>query len=207
MTATAEAVTVEMTPPPSLPDWAIPPPQGFVAEDLDHIPDLPAHTELIDGSLVFVSAQRDFHQSVVFRLHVQLEDFLPAGHEVRQEMSVKLAPRQRPEPDLIVLGPKAVIGREVTCYLADDVVLVVEVVSPDSEIRDRVRKPVLYAEAGIPHFWLIEEVHGRPAVFVYELDPVTKSYVISGAHHDRLKVSVPFDIDIDLTMLYKSRTR
>ncbi|MEV4170395.1 Uma2 family endonuclease [Nonomuraea sp. NPDC049709] len=203
---TAEAVIVRMT-PPSLPDWVFPPPEGFVAEDLDHIPDLPAHTELIDGSLVFVSPQRDFRQSVIFRLHVKLEDFVPAGHEVRQEMSVKLGHHQRPEPDLIVLGPKALIGGEVTCFDAADVVLAVEVVSPDSIVRDRERKPVLYAEAGIPHFWRIEEVNAQPAVFVYELDRATKSYGRTGIHHDRLKLTVPFDIDIDLTTLYKSRTR
>ena len=34
---------------------------GFRADDLDHIPGLPAHTELIDGSLVFVRPQASFH--------------------------------------------------------------------------------------------------------------------------------------------------
>ncbi|MCK2216683.1 Uma2 family endonuclease [Actinomadura sp. ATCC 31491] len=203
---TAEAVTVGMT-SPSLPEWIFPPARGYLAEDLDHLPDLPAHTELIDGSLVFVDPQRHFHHCVVHRLHIELEEFLPPGHEVIQEMSVKLAPRQRPEPDLFVVGPGAQIDGEVTCFEAGDVVLVAEVVSPDSEVRDRVRKPVLYAEAGIPHFWLIEEVNGKPVVFAYELEPVKKSYVITGAHHDRLKVSVPFDVDIDLTTLYRSRTR
>ncbi|TMR98663.1 Uma2 family endonuclease [Nonomuraea basaltis] len=196
-----------MTPPPSLPDWVFPPPEGFVAEDLDHIPDLPAHTELIDGSLVFVSPQRYFHQAVIRRLCNKLEDLAPADHEVVQEMSVKLAPQQRPEPDLVVVGPDAVIGDDVSCFKGEDVVLAVEVVSPDSEVRDRKRKPVLYAEAGIPHFWLIEKINGKPVVHVYELDLVTKSYVVTGVHHDRLKVSVPFDIDIDLTTLNKSRTR
>ncbi|MEV3985498.1 hypothetical protein [Nonomuraea sp. NPDC049758] len=103
-----------------LPDWAFPPPQGYVAEDLDHIPDLPPHTELIDGSL-------------------------------------------------IVLGPQAPSDEALTCYQAEDVILAVEVVSPVTEVRDRKRKPTLYAEAGIPH--------------------------------DRLKLTVPFDIDIDLTTL------
>ncbi|MBF8185166.1 Uma2 family endonuclease [Nonomuraea sp. K274] len=196
-----------MTPHPSLPDWVFPPPEGFVAEDLDHIPDLPAHTELIDGSLVFVSPQRDFHNMVIFRLRVNLEDLVPAGHEVRQEMSVKLEAQQRPEPDLIVLGPGAVIGREISCFKAEDVVLAVEVVSPDSEVRDRERKPVLYAEAGIPHYWRIEEINGRPAVFVYEIDPATKSYAITGIHHDWLKLTVPFDIDVDLNKLYVARSR
>ncbi|MFB8031047.1 hypothetical protein ACFQ6U_25245 [Streptomyces sp. NPDC056465] len=32
----------------------VPPPQGWVAEDLDRLPDLPRRTELIDASLVFL---------------------------------------------------------------------------------------------------------------------------------------------------------
>ncbi|SDJ91218.1 Endonuclease, Uma2 family (restriction endonuclease fold) [Nonomuraea maritima] len=207
MTMAAEAVITTMTPHLSLPDWVFPPPEGFVAEDLDHIPDLPAHTELIDGSLVFVSPQRHFHQSVIFRLHAALDKLAPAGHEVIQEMSVKLGPQQRPEPDLIVVGPQAVIGSEISFFEAEDVVLAVEVVSPDSAVRDRERKPVLYAQAGIPHYWRIEEIHGKPAVFVYEIDPATNSYVAAGVHHDRLKLSVPFDVDIDLDTLYVLRSR
>ncbi|MFB4272721.1 Uma2 family endonuclease [Nonomuraea sp. GTA35] len=203
---TAEAVIVTMT-PPSLPDWVFPPPQGFVAEDLDHLPDLPAHTELIDGSLVFVSPQRHFHQMVIRRLCNALDEFVPAGHAVAQEMTIKLGPRQRPEPDIIVLGPNATITSGVTCFDAADVVLVVEVVSIESELRDRYRKPVLYAEAGIPHFWRIEEINEKPAVFVYELDPATKSYVPAGVCHDWLKRTVPFDIDIDLSTLYMPGTR
>jgi hypothetical protein len=33
---TAESLEMK---PPSLPDWAFPPPGGFVAEDLDNLPD------------------------------------------------------------------------------------------------------------------------------------------------------------------------
>ncbi|MEU1728408.1 Uma2 family endonuclease [Nonomuraea sp. NPDC005692] len=199
---TAEAVIFKMESSSSLPDWAFPPPQGYVAEDLDHIPDLPAHTELIDGSLAFVSPQRDFHHTVIFQLHLQLREAAPEGYRLRQEMSVKLGPKQRPEPDLIVLGPNAVIQQDVTYFDAKDVLLAVEVVSPDSVVRDRKRKPTLYAEAGIPHFWRIEEASGLPVVYVYEIDPATNSYANTGIHHDRLKLTAPFDIDIDLTTLY-----
>jgi hypothetical protein len=45
----------------------------------------------------------------------------------------------------------------------------------------------------------VENQAGRPTVYVYELDPATKSYAIIGIYHDRLKVSLPFEIDIDLT--------
>ncbi|MGV9849620.1 hypothetical protein [Streptomyces endocoffeicus] len=44
-------------------------------------------------------------------------------------------------------------------------------------------------------------MNDRPAVRTYELDPVTKSYAITGIHHERLKLTVPFTIDIDLTQI------
>lgn len=201
---TAEAVSLEMTAePPSLPDWVFPPPGGFVAEDLDRIPDLPAHTELIDGSLVFVSPQRDFHTSAIFLLQVGLFRVLPAGYRIRREMSVRLNEHQRPEPDISIIRAEAVHGRHQTFYEAADVLLVVEVVSPESKVRDYKRKPELYAEAGIPHFWCIEDQSHQTVVHVYELDPVTKAYGLAGIYRDRLKLSVPFDIDIDLTEIDK----
>jgi hypothetical protein len=60
-------------------------------------------------------------------------------------------------------------------------------------------KPQLYAQAGFPHFWLVQNTAGHPVVHVYELDPVGKKYQLTGIHHDRLRLSAPFAIDIDLT--------
>ncbi|MFB9680645.1 Uma2 family endonuclease [Streptosporangium vulgare] len=185
----------------SLPDWVFPPQEGFVAEDLDRIPQLPAHTELIDGSLVFVSPQASFHTRAVDLLVDALRHAAPADLRARREMSVILGERQRPEPDISVIHASAEHGMEQTFYRAEDVVLVVEVVSPESAGRDHDRKPVLYAEAGIAHFWLVENQSGRPAIYVYELDPVTRSYALTGIHRDRLKVSAPFDVDIDLARI------
>lgn len=44
----------------ALPPWMLPSrPSGWEADDLDNAPDLPRHTELIDGALIFmVSSQR-----------------------------------------------------------------------------------------------------------------------------------------------------
>jgi hypothetical protein len=36
-------------------------------------------------------------------------------------------------------------------------------------------------------------------VCVYELDPATKQYALTGIYHNRLKLTVPLEIDIDLT--------
>lgn len=183
----------------SLPAWVFPPPEGFVAEDLDRIPHLPAHTELIDGSLVFVSPQASFHTRAMSLLEAGLRQRVPEDLRVRREMSVVLGARQRPEPDLSIIHASAEQGLDQTFYRGQDVVLVAEVVSAESMIRDRERKPVMYAEAGIEHFWLVENQSGKPAVYVYELDRVARSYALTGIHRDRLKVSAPFEIDIDLT--------
>ncbi|MEV6103299.1 Uma2 family endonuclease [Streptomyces sp. NPDC051940] len=185
----------------ALPAWAIPPRGGFTAADLDRIPDLPPHTELIDGSLVFVSPQRSFHMLAMSMLETALRTLAPDHLRVRREMSVVLNNRNRPEPDITLVRASAVSDEaDETGYDRADVVLAVEVVSPESEERDRKRKPQLYAEAGIPHFWRVEKGHGRrPVVYVYELDPAVGVYVTNSIQHDRLKLTVPFDIDIDLT--------
>lgn len=182
-----------------VPDWMRPPPGGFTAADLDRLPGLPPHTELIDGSLVLVSPQTNFHMLVMRLLERGLERAAPEGLRVRREMTITLHTRQRPEPDVMVITAAADEGPEQTTYQAEDVILVIEVVSPDSEARDRERKPQLYAGAGIEHFWRVENASGKPVVYVYELDPATRSYALTGIHHERLRLSIPFTIDIDLS--------
>lgn len=185
------------------PGWPVPPPDGYTVDDFFTLDDLPPHTELIDGRLVFVSPQRDFHTLVMDLLVNGLRQNIAENLRVRREMAVVLGKRNAPEPDVVVVKAKAIKGRRQTRYEAADVLLTVEVVSPDSEDRDRETKPHKYAAAGIKHFWLVEMTgeNDRPMVITYELDPVNKTYVSTGVHHDRLKLSAPYDIDIDLTAI------
>ncbi|MFE9239915.1 Uma2 family endonuclease [Streptomyces sp. NPDC007007] len=181
--------------------WPVPPQDGYTVDDLFTLPDLPPHTELIDGSLVFVRPQRDFHSTMIDLLMTGLRSTAPPEVKVRREMTVVLDRRNAPEPDVSVVRTEAITGLDVTRYQAADVLLAVEVVSPDSEARDREAKPHKYATAGIPHFWLVEMTgtDQHPVVRVYELDPVTKAYALTGIHHDRLKTGVPFPVDVDIS--------
>ncbi|WP_440581874.1 Uma2 family endonuclease [Streptomyces flavofungini] len=186
---------------PTRSKWPVPPADGYTVDDFFALDDLPPHTELIDGSLVFVSPQRDFHTLVMYLLEHGLRRSLPEHLRVRREMAVVLGKRNAPEPDLLLIKSEAVKDRRLTRFDAADVVLAVEVVSPDSEDRDRDTKPHKYAAAGISHFWRVE-MEGKddlPAVYTYQHDAVTGAYLSTGVHHDRLKLSVPYDIDIDLT--------
>ncbi|MFF3329263.1 Uma2 family endonuclease [Streptomyces sp. NPDC002888] len=182
--------------------WPIPPPEGWTADDLDRIQGLPPHTELIDGSLVFKSPQTAFHSRTLRLLDNALLAQAPDHLDVDREMTVRLDAKNRPEPGIVVFSVGAVTGPDQTWYEPEHIVLAVEVVSADSRERDREVKPRKYAAADVRHFWRVEQDdNGLPVVYVYELDPATKSYGLTGIFHDQLKVSVPFDIEVDLTAI------
>ncbi|WP_412517034.1 Uma2 family endonuclease [Actinomadura madurae] len=201
--AIAESGHMELEP---LPDWVFPPPGGYTADDFLRMRGLPRHTELIDGSLVFVSPQRKWHVRVIDLLRTELNRQAPEYLCADREMTVRLSDRHAPEPDVLIVSTEAYERDEPsTYYLPEDVVLVVEAVSPDSEIRDREIKPRRYREAGIRHYWRVEEDEGSTIVYVYEFDPACAAYVMTGIHHDQLKVTGPFPIEIDLTAVTKRR--
>lgn len=190
-----------------LPDWMRPPrEEGWFAEDLDRLPEAPRHTELIDGALVFMmSPQRWWHGHLVTMLTVALMGQAPSDVSVGREMTIKLDERNRPEPDLLLTT--AAYDGDRTWFTPDEVRLVIEVVSPESAHRDRTIKLRKYAEAGIPHYWCIEDENGAPVVHVYELDEPTGVYAPAGIFRGTLKRPVPFEISLDLDQLTPPKRR
>ncbi|MEU8957615.1 Uma2 family endonuclease [Streptomyces sp. NPDC048518] len=183
--------------------WPVPPPTGYTVDDLFTLPELPLHTELIDGSLIFVSPQSYLDLLSIKLLERGLEQTLPSELKVVREMNVVIDERNAPEPDLSVVRASAITDDRLSRFPVKDVLLAVEVVSPESESRDRTTKPQKYAAAGIPNFWRVEQSGSgrRPVIHVYELDQVTNAYVHVGIHRDQIKVGKPYDIDIDLTAI------
>ncbi|MFD9881508.1 Uma2 family endonuclease [Streptomyces alboflavus] len=114
-----------------------------------------------------------------------------------------LDPANGLEPDVSVLRRSAVEDWHRMTFPVADVLLAVEVVSPDSLSRDSTTKPQKYAAAGIPHFWLVEMagLDDHAVVRVYERGGASGTYALTGIHRGRLKLSVPYDIDIDLTAI------
>jgi Uma2 family endonuclease len=189
----------------AVPEWMRPPRiEGWFADDLDHLPEAPRHTELIDGALVFMmSPQRIWHAIIVDELSIALRRQAPTGIGVLREITIRLDKRNRPEPDILVTANS--YDLDSTFFTPDQVLLVVEVVSPESADRDRAVKLRKYAEAGIAHYWIVEEEDRAPVVHVYELDAPTRSYVSTGIHRHELRSSVPFAIQLDLGGLLTGR--
>ncbi|MEV0701581.1 Uma2 family endonuclease [Saccharopolyspora sp. NPDC050389] len=187
--------------------WSFPPrAEGWFAEDLDGLHEAPRHTELIDGTLCFpATPQQSWHGRLVTGLTVELARQAPAGIEVEREMTIRLDARNRPEPGLLVTT--APFDPDRTWYEPRDVLLVVEVVSPESAHRDRTVKLRKYADAGIRHYWYVGDEDASAAVHVYELDGPTGVYAPAGIFRGTLQRPVPFEISVDLDRLTPRRSR
>lgn len=189
-----------------LPDWFLTPPGGWTADDMDHLPPEAPRMELIDGAPIVMSPQTRFHSRAIRRLTNALEDQAPADLTADEELTTTLDKHQRPEPDIVVYKDREAEQEdwfEATSIPPEDVILVVEVESPESVFRDREVKPGKYAAAGIPHFWRVVWEDRKLVVHVYELDAITKGYVATGIFRDRLELQVPFPIEINLRKLVK----
>lgn len=147
-----------------------------------------------------MSPQKFWHMNVIDALVAALRLHAPRELGVAREMIVVCAPRQAPEPDVCVVRRSALLGHpDATMVDASDARLVVEVVSPDSEVRDKERKPQIYAAAGIPHYWIVEREGSTTVVYVYDLDPVHKAYGPAAVFRDRVDAVLPFPVEIDLS--------
>ncbi len=190
----------------ALEHWPAPPTRGWRADDLDHLPSETTNgerlrIELIDGALVFMPPQPLFHARVTRRLVNLLEAQLPDEWAADYDMSVKLGEVTRLLPDVVVFSEVAAKTLRRTYFSPKDVLLVVEVVSPESRKRDRAVEPARCAEAGIPHFWRVENENDRPVVYVHELKEHAEAYTLTGIFHGKMTLSVPYPIEVDLDNL------
>lgn len=189
------------------PNWPLPPDGGWTADGLDRLPNLPPHTQLIDACLVFPCRQSVFHTRTMSFFGRLLDSSAPSGLEVICRFAMDIDQQNRPEPDVIVARGEALVSFDQTSLPAAAVVLAVEVVMPDSASRDRETKPLKYARAGIPHYWRVENEKGRAAVHAFELEPTTGTYTSVGIFRERMKVDVPFPVDLDLTQIKTRRDK
>jgi Uma2 family endonuclease len=121
-------------------------------------------SELQEGNLVVSPNPAPDHMIAMGELFAQLRQELPAGLRVILDVDVdlELAPRGEPgfvrRPDLVVVPQSAVdrIRRDGGILRASDTLVIVEIVSPGSRRTDHVIKRGEYADAGIPHYWIVE---------------------------------------------------
>jgi Uma2 family endonuclease len=191
-------VTAELT-------EAFPPAGGWTTDDLDGLPEDGHRRELIDGVLIMTPSPTNEHQYIAMRLGVALDDACPDDYVANQAVEVRVDTRRSLIPDVLVTTAEPAERRR-SRYAPDEVVLVVEVVSPGSLTLDRFAKPALYAEARIPYYWRIE-TEGGVRVYTHRLDPDKAMYVETDVFTDRITVSEPWPIDIPIERLLPRHLR
>ncbi|MBI2898358.1 MAG: Uma2 family endonuclease [Deltaproteobacteria bacterium] len=120
--------------------------------------------ELLEGELVVVPPQGPEHAAETVDLQLRLRVYEPGAH-VRPQLPLAGGSEDLPEPDLAVVrgAPRDYTRRHPT---GADTILVVEI-ARTSQAIDR-RKAAIYAQMGVPAYWIIDlakrriEVRGDP---------------------------------------------
>lgn len=114
--------------------------------------------EIIDGDLFKTPAPGTPHQRLIGRLYRFLDDHVRTGklgEVLMAPCDVVLSPTDVVQPDLLfVAASRAAIVGEKFISAAPD--LVVEVLSPSTEDRDRTVKTKLYARFGVRELWIAD---------------------------------------------------
>jgi Uma2 family endonuclease len=122
------------------------------------------YTELQEGRLVMSPSPALEHNSASLELAIQLRAQLPDELMVIQDIDVdlELVPQGEPgfsrRPDLMIIerAARQRVKVEGGMLRASEVLVVVEIVSPGSRRTDYVIKRGEYADAGIPHYWIVD---------------------------------------------------
>jgi len=182
---------------------ATPIPRGLLTlEEWDALPeDNSAHYELQEGVLVVSPKPAKKHQVAMGLLWMQIRQQCPRGWEAVPDFELLVQAESAPTvraPDVIV----ARIGGSETRASADEVALVVEIISPGSRKVDLHFKAFEYADAGIPHYWVVDLDPPAPSVTVFGLGAPGDGYVESQRNvTGELVVTEPFSMRIDIAAL------
>jgi len=159
--------------------------------------------ELIDGVIYAMSpAPLRRHQGVSSNLHGQLFDFLKgkpckvyaAPFDVR--LNAGTYNNTVVQPDVVVVCDKSKLD-DKGCVGAPD--LVIEILSPSTEVRDRVLKFNQYLQAKVREYWIVDPDSKTVTVNILDND---RYYSAAYAETDKAPVHVLEGCVIDLTDVF-----
>lgn len=164
-----------------------------------------SHYELQEGVLLVSPRAARRHQLAAQRLAQQLDAQLPAEWESVLDMEVVVHLDHPPTvrvPDIVVTrvgGPEARLA-------AADVLLAVAIISPGSRNLDLRLKLWEYAEAGIPHYWIVDLDPPAPSITMCHLGAPEIGYIEAPATTGQLVTTTPFSLCVDIPALVAPRS-
>jgi Uma2 family endonuclease len=144
--------------------------------------------ELLDGALIVSPFGTGAHQIAIHRLTARLEGAVPKGVlGVVPGVNIEFEAGHTLIPDVVITTQ---LDMSTVWFQASEIVLAAEVVSPGSVHMDRLIKPAVYAEGGIP-WYLRAELKGSNAPEILAFRLKDGAYV----EHTRAHAGQTFHLD------------
>jgi Uma2 family endonuclease len=178
---------------------------GYTVADLHALPDDGRRYELIDGSLIVSPSATIDHNSIARWIANYLEESSPGPYAIGTDQSTTVDEHNEPRPDVVVTRLE---HSRRTPFPIADALLVVEVVSPTSALRDTETKRALYAKAGVPAYWIVVPEEDKPTIALAELvlDEATRQYrYVTHYTTGTFVTDRPWPLQIDLAQLTNRR--
>jgi Uma2 family endonuclease len=166
--------------------------QEFTIEDLDRMPEDGHRYELLDGTLIVSPAPGLPHQRVAVVLTHILELACPDDLVVFPNVNVRFAAASALEPDAVVARPPDVSGARLLAVP----LLVAEVLSPDSALRDLNLKKAAYERFGVPSYWVVDPDLDRPSLRAFELADGAYTEVAHVTGDQAFRAQRPFSVEV-----------
>lgn len=170
---------------------------GWTVDDLDDLPDDGLQYELAEGVLLVTPSPRVSHQRATVRVTALLLAACPESLEVfAAPLDVRPSLTTSLQPDVLVVRREDARGER----LVGTPVLVVEVLSPSTRVKDLVLKRALHAEAGIASYWVVDPATATVTVLQLAGDAYVETARAAGPVV--LRVDTPFPVELvpdDLT--------
>lgn len=127
----------------------------MTSEDFEKLPNVEGvRYELVEGNLVIMNAfYAAWHGHMIHRL---LNLFSAHGYSAFPERGVRIGPGDRRSADIGVFH-KPLTDLQAAFHDPAEFSHLVEVLSADSRDNDWHDKPRVYASAGIPEYWIVDE--------------------------------------------------
>ncbi|GGO71079.1 Uma2 family endonuclease [Nonomuraea cavernae] len=175
-------------------------------ELFDALPELPGfRADVIEGNLIVSLVGTPEHADCAMALYRVLIPVMDEhgwkGRAGNVDVCVE-GPREPVEPDFVLAPPDCPRWGERELR-SSGLIMVAEVVSAGSALRDRVEKPPLYATGGVPIYLLIDLLAEPPSVTVHS-EPRDGAYLARATVPVGSPLRLPSPIDVELgTSVFK----
>jgi Uma2 family endonuclease len=156
--------------------------------------------EYTDGVIEALPMPTEKHQAISLFLLLALLAFVrPRGGAVfYAPLRLEVRPGKFREPDLLLLVRGDDPRRQNEYWRGAD--LVIEIVSPDKPARDTEEKPLDYAEAGIPEYWIVNPLDDTITVLVLTADAYAQHGVFRRGQLATSRLLDGFSVSVDEVM-------